>query len=652
MSWDEAELKFAEAFTGYESRPGQRALGLAAEKALSSGAHLIAQAPCGTGKSFVAQVSGVDHAFAEKAPVILATATKSLQDQYIRDCEALTKIYVDFKFALLKGRSNYVCVAKLEENPATEIDLELVRAAIREPEASGDLDRLGLALSSRDRGLLSTTSDECPGKKECPFGDVCLTERAKNKASEAQLVITNHSLLVLDAELKNMSEGSGLLPEYSGVIVDEAHELSEYATNILGGEITERSIANLAADVASFVDDDVLRLKTIASLDKFFAALASKLPPVQTRENTTLLTPDMIVDVEEFLIPMTRCFTEMSAAVKAKSIHGDDQAAQKRKRLAKRITSLKGKLLDVVTKDFAELVRWVERESKTDRAGNTYSYAALKYAPLSVAADLKAKIWDLVPAVLMSATVAIGGDFAFQQEQLGLLGSQTFDCESPFDFTTQARTYIPTDDLAKVGEMAELIKAADGRTLALFTSWKGLNEAYALVAPVVQQMGHRVLKQGQMPPRMLAQAFADDEHSVLFGVKSFMTGLDIQGDSLRLVIIDKLPFPVPSDVVFKARAELIDAQARNKWVDGAFPKLSIPMMALTLLQAHGRLIRSMDDRGLVAIMDSRMCPAKKDGKAIAKSYGMKIVKALPNAPILTSLPEAVSYLHSLEGASV
>lgn len=644
MSWADAQKSFAERSPSYSPRESQDALALAAESALTRGAHLGAQAPCGVGKSFVAQVTAIDYAYETGQPVVLSTGTKALQDQYIRDAEAMQQLYKPFKFTVLKGRSNYACQAKIAEGVNLSVNqVELEKALVV---AGGDLDQLALSLTPMDRVQISTTSEECPGRKECKFGEMCFAERAKDRAKDSQVVIANHAITVLDAQLKRMSEGVGpaLLPEYSALIVDEAHELEQYATSILGSELSERAIRNLAIDGCVFIDDDVRREKMIGEIGALYAALTTVLPKAPSRDTTAALTPEVLLEIGDPLVNLITSFKELSNKVAAFTIHGDDNLMQKRKRLQKRLGNMRVKLANIIQADFSDLVRWVERESKVTRNGETFTQILLKSAPLSVAADLKATLWDLVPAVLMSATLAVGNDFGYLRERLGLADMEGFDCESPFNFSKQAKIFIPDNDAAKINDTLSLVRASDGRALLLFTSWTNLNSTYEILKPEIQAMGHRVFKQGEMGTRALAQAFAEDEHSVLFAVKSFFTGVDVQGDSLRLVVIDKAPFPVPSDVVFKARCDLLDAKASNKWVDGAFPKLSVPMMALDLMQGAGRLIRTVTDEGLIAIMDSRLSATPKVGKP----YGKKIREALPPAPIVSHLSDAVDYLQKLD----
>jgi ATP-dependent DNA helicase DinG len=660
MTWTEAEANFAEKFVGYEPRLPQRALANTIEGALSAGVHLAAQAPCGTGKSYAGQVPAIDYALATGLPVILSTATKALQDQYIRDAEALQELYRPFRFATLKGRSNYLCLDKLDGiDGDLEGDEAALRAELKDVEATGDFDLLTTPITPFDKSKLSTSSEECPGKKECVFGDVCFAEKAKRRAADAQVVVVNHALLVTDAQLKYIATdtgaeglGTAILPNYSAVVVDEGHELEEYATSTLGKEISQKSLERLANEVSNFLETDVLTSarNTIARL---YNALGAQFPSDRPRERSITLSAKLLVNVGEEINDVIEVLRDFEEQLRTKQIFGNDRASMTKKRLRKRVEGLTRRLENIIVADFADLVRWAEKVTVRPARRDPYTHIVLKSAPLSVAPFLKATLWDQVPAVLMSATLSTAvdkngqADFSFLAERLGIEDLVGFDCESPFDFEHQARIYVadtpepnqPGYRAAVTANLIELVRAADGRGLLLFTSWDGLNEAYNALSPVINGMGHRCLKQGELPNKQLSQIFAEDEHSVLFAVKSFFTGIDIAGDSLRLLVIDKLPFANPSDVIFKARCDALDATARNKWTDGSFPKLSIPTMVLTLLQGLGRLIRTKDDKGLIAILDPRLN---------TKPYGKKILKTFPPAPVLTDLRQAIDYLEGLE----
>lgn len=647
MTWTEAEESFAAKYEGYEVRLSQRALATTIESALHDGEHAICQAPTGVGKSFAGMIPAIDYALETGRPVVLSTATRALQDQYVRDAAALQLLYdKPFKAVTLKGRANYVCMAKVDEVDPTylDADLKVLWNELGQPETTGDFDTLVTPVSSIDKLKLSTSSDECPGKKDCPFGQTCFAEKAKAKAREAQLIITNHALLVVDSTLKSMADerdqgvAVAVLPDYAAVVIDEGHELEEYATNALGSEFTEKSLKRLAREVANFLGEREWQARADRPIEALFMALSGQMP---AKERTVALTPDLLVEVGDQLDDVLALLRSFRSAMQRKETWGSDRDELRKRRLRKRNDKMLARLENIIMADFASLVRWVERDDKRG--------TVLRYAPLKVADYLREYIWQHVPAVVMSATMSIGADFSYPIARLGFEPDvRTFDCESPFDFTNQARIFIPAIPDPKkdpggyragqTASLIELVKASDGRALVLCTSWTALNDLYTGLAPVLDGLGHRVLKQGELPNKQLAQIFADDEHSVLFAVKSFFTGVDFKGDTLRLVVVDKCPFPVPSDVIFAARCEAIDKVA-TRFKDKAFSKLSIPTMALTLLQGVGRLIRSTSDQGVIAILDPRVMDS---------FWGKPIVKALPPAPVTRSLSEVTAYLRSLD----
>lgn len=654
MTWTEAEEKFAENFVGYEPRLPQRGLALAIEDALNSEEHIFAQAPCGVGKSYAGMVPAVDLSLKLGQPVGLAPGTKALQDQYIGDAETLKSIYRDFEYVVAKGRSNYLCRAKMAKLDEVLFGLnteDLLKAAAQEG-INGDLDRLGIDLSPQQRRELSMSSDECPGKKSCPFGSSCFAESVKEKAKTANVVIVNHALIAIDALLK--AQGIEMLPQFGALIIDEVQEFEGYVTNALSSSVSESSFTSAITEVANFLGDRSI----IGPANLKVANLFSQLRKVMDarpdkRESTVQITPSLLLECQDELLGAHQLLGELDAKLSLFRAGNEDDSMRKR-RLQKRVAGLADKMRSIILTDFSEVVRWVELEVRENyRTRERDERILLAQAPLDVAPFLANAIWPWQPVVFMSATISVGEDFTYMAKELGVEEYRTFDCESPFDFTTQAMTYVgkglpdPSTDPAAFRaavnlNITELVRASDGRALLLFTSWAGLNAAYDAVTPVIQSMGHRVFKQGQGgSPRELAQAFKADEHSVLFAVKSFFTGVDIQGDSLRLVVIDKLPFPV-KDVLFAARCDAKDAKLspNDKFKYGSFMTMWVPKMIITLLQGYGRGIRSRSDRALIAILDPRTHSKP--------SYGRKVLKVIPQAPQVTTLPEAVAYLHSLE----
>lgn len=651
MSWPNAEKCFAEALPNFIPRPQQRLLATRIEEALAARTTIIGQAGCGVGKSFALMVPLIDYALDHGCPVAISTATKALQDQYVNKDVPFLQRTLDRKFTAvaLKGRGNYVCRAKLAELKPGEVSGggELLQELADAEDHSGDLADIVAPIDPRDKAKLVSTSDECPGKRDCPFGDVCFAEKAKQRAAEANLIIVNHAALISDLKIKEEG-GFGILPELGAVGIDESHELESYATNALGSEFTQRGIQNLAGEVTNVLGQDAQAEigALLNATEKLFTHLGNLLGSDSRygapKERTAAFGDRELLAAEPLLGPFLQGIMSIKRAAEGFAGPADASNPTRIKRLKKRINSLLRKAQSVIFASSADMIRWVESD---DRRG-----VVLKYAPLHVGDFLHSMIWSQMPAALVSATVAIGDDFSFVAERHGIEEGEyvSVDAGSPFDFERQATLYVPANadpsgnpsgwkQTLRIQGL-ELIKAAGGRTLLLFSARSNMKAAYEALAPSLKKLGLQVLMQGEGATRALTEAFRADETSVLFGLKSFATGFDIQGDALRLVIIDKMPFPVPSDVIFKARCDAIDAKSTNKWVDGAFPKLSVPSMALDLLQGAGRLIRTLDDEGQIAIFDDRL---------LTKGYGKKILKALPPARRVSNLAEATAYLEEV-----
>jgi ATP-dependent DNA helicase DinG len=654
MSWTAVKERFAEALPGYESRDEQDRLAVAIEDALADRRALLAQAGCGTGKSFAYLLPLAFRAKETGKPSVVSTATKALQAQIAhKDGPFLQSVFPWLRLAVVKGRGNYVCLAKANSKDANAVPaLAAVQRELAEsPDHTGDFDDLHTEIRPQDRSLLGVIGEECPGKRDCPFGDTCFAEKAKAAAQDAHVVVVNHSVLMRDTEIKLISNGTaGMLPHYGALAIDEGHEFEDYATSALGVEFGQRGLDRLGDDVVVYLKDK----NASTDLRRVSRALFERLTQVMgnTRDSTLRLTDDLLIEVFSELEDVLKATAGLLDAVRADRPEDDDRALAK-KRIQRRVEGMQKRLSRVILADGTEIVRWIERETRVVR-GQTEVTIKLAFAPLHVGDYLRNHVWAAVPPVLVSATLATGDrGFDYIAERLGVDNFSGFDAGSPFDFVRQARVYIPKPKVLggtfpnepkdeswggrMIAEAGELIRAAGGRTLFVFTSRRAMEQAYEALLPTLNALGVRVLKQGDAPTGQLTQLFLENETSVLFGLKSFMTGFDAQGDTLRLVILDKLPFPVPSDVIYAARAEAIDA-VKTGWSSGSFMMLSIPMMVLTFLQAFGRAIRTKQDEALIAIFDPRLW---------SKPYGKGILRALPPAQKLDNFAAAQRYLTEL-----
>lgn len=651
-NWTTAEARLAATLPGYEVRANQQRLALSVEQALADGKPLAAQAGTGTGKSLAALIPAIHHARATGFPAVVATGTKALQDQYTgKDAPFLVANLgiENLKIVALKGRSNYACLAKLGEAKEEDVfGLKSLREELEGEDATGDMDTLVTELDMSQKWRVTATSEECPGKSDCPFGEICFAEKAKDAAREADVVIVNHALLSMDAVVraKSMNEKgesvARILPEFSAVLVDEAHELEGYATNALGSEFASTTLSSIAVEIANFLGGD---RSTVAGLMGASNTLFAALTKFLGRDKERAFTEADLVRHADQIEGCTNALWALRKQVVGVQIHGDDKKVNRRKRLVKKIDSLLGKFNDVIAAVGVQLVRWVQVDEKRG--------TVLKFAPLHVGEFLAEHLWAGRSSVLLSATLAMGSDFSYITGRLGIANYTSFDAGTPFDFAKKAAMFVPGGFEPKKDSMGwaakvsvaipRLVAAAGGRALLLFTSRRAMNDAYQANVDAIRDMGYTVLKQGDKPNPALVAEFKADATSVLFGLKSFMTGIDIQGDALRLVIVDKLPFAVPSDVIFAARSEQIDranGSLGNPFAaGGSFWTLSMPEMALTLQQAFGRLIRTMDDEGVVAILDSRL---------LNTGYGKRMLRVLPPAKRLGSLPDAEAHLAEIK----
>jgi ATP-dependent DNA helicase DinG len=683
-NWDATLTHFATALPGFEEREEQTNLAHANEAALNDNERLLAQAGCGTGKSFGGLVPLINFALATGRKGVVSTATIALQTQYAqKDLPFLQGLYeaagTPFSFALVKGRSNYVCLAKLAADDLDVTGLPSLREEL-EGDHTGDLNDIVTDLDPREHSKITASSDECPGKAECEFGERCFAEFAKTRAANADVVVVNHSMLIVDTEVRMRSiENKGLIPEPGALLIDEAHELEDYATNALGSEFTERGLESFGRDVAEgFLKEPSAQRALSDATSVLFAALESFLGRNKARSSRPETAKRMSVvdlaDLAENLLGVWEAVNGLRAATAEIQIYGDDKKKIVKKRLMVRAERLLARINSVMTSDADQLVRWVERDAKRG--------LLLKYAPLEVGPFLAQNVWRTEdsaslgpasprPSILMSATLSAGdNDFTYIARALGLADYASFDAGSPFDFEKQAAIYVPKArtsanpkgfaDPSKDSALwrtqchqtiGSLVESAGGRTLVTFTSRTAMEDAYDALADRISDMGLLLMKQGERPLRAISEEFTRNETSVVFALKSLMTGADFQGDCLRVMVLDKVPFVSPSDIIFSARCEAADKRVAARYGvtgsratfhrEGSFYGISVPAATLVAAQAVGRLIRTKDDEGLMVILDPRI--SEYGGKA----YARKIRAALPPARKLENLREARAYLAEL-----
>lgn len=654
----EAEQRLAQVLPGYTERPQQQRLAAAVENlfaAPDTPVTLLGEAGCGTGKSIASVVPAVlarkvDEETGKIVPqrIVVATATKALQEQYAgKDLPFLqANLGVPFTWALLKGRSNYVCHAKLSEVTTLDLpNIEQIRAELEDETHSGDFEHLANPVPEEKKHLLSTSSAECPGKTDCPFGKICFAERAKEVAKESNVVITNTAMLMTDLKIREISDGQvAMLGEYDGVIIDEAHEVPEIAASALADQFSRRGIENTISGAENFLgeQDGPSATQLAGELRGNVEAIWTHLEGLAQGEQVELKLDELAAHLEPYieLVEGLRMLEGMVSGAQIKNGHPVRETARQR-RTARRIISLAQKLTEFLTGE--GLVRWIETEER-GKGRNRRQITVLKYSPIEVGPFLNRFLWTRVPAALVSATLSVGGDFSYISETLGLEDPVTLDVGTPFDYEKQAKLFVPAKGQPDPSRQRsqwlsyaqnttrDLIQAAGGGALLLFTSRRAMHDSYEMLRDVLEMAGYTCLMQGEHGTnKEIAARFSEDTHSVLFALKSFFTGVDFAGETCRLVVIDKLPFPVPTDILYAARAAKVDRQYGD-WA--SFNRLSIPMMSLTLTQGFGRLIRSVNDRGVVAILDPRLT---------SKGYGKRILAALPPAPMTHDLAEVADF---------
>ena len=612
---------------GGSERSGQIEMAAAVARAFDTGEHLAVQAGTGTGKSLAYLVPAIARAVDTDEPVVVSTATIALQRQLVdRDLPRLADSLADTlprapQFALLKGRGNYLCLNKIHNGSVTEPD-DRPQEELFEPIAAtalgrdvqrliawssttdtGDRDELTPGVPERSWSQVSVSARECIGVARCPFGTDCFAEKARDKAGHADVVVTNHALLAIDA----MTDAA-VLPEHQLLVVDEAHELVDRVTGVATAELSATSLGIAHRRVSRLINPELAQ-----RLEAATATLSSAIHDA---------TPGRIDVLDD---EMTTYLTALrDAASKARSAidtaPSDPKAASAR---AEAVTALSD-ISDTATRILSSFVPaisdrtdvvWLDHE---DNRGSIR--AVVRVAPLSVAGLLRGRLFEHTTAVLTSATLTIGGTFEAMASAWGLAGEDDvkwrgLDVGSPFEHAKSGILYVAahlpppgrdgTGSAEQLDEIAGLITAAGGRTLGLFSSMRAAKAAAEIMR---ERLDTPVLCQGEDTTSALVQRFADDAETSLFGTLSLWQGVDVPGPSLSLVLIDRIPFPRPDDPLLTARQRAVAARGGN-----GFMTVAASHAALLLAQGAGRLLRRVDDRGVVAVLDSRMATARYGG---------------------------------------
>lgn len=655
--------KLSQVLPGYEPRASQLEMAERVERALALGRALVVEAGTGTGKTLAyllpAARSGLK--------VVVSTATKNLQEQLAeKDVPLLTKLGVTGQFAFLKGRQNYLCQLRHEQfqrNPTfllreDSVHLDTIAEWAKTTDTGDRAELADLPDSYATWRELTSTADSCTGQK-CAHFDACFVFKMRRRAAEADVVVVNHHLFFADLALRTSSAGdtgAAVLPRYDAVIFDEAHAIEEVATEHFGTQLSSFRVSELARDVLralqtrpDFAAARELANRLLREGGDFFQAAQHSRPPEESQKDGARwpLAPGALAPAEterQDLAELLRTLgTELSLAQSPKLEH--EQGAEEELALLERRCSDLGADLSSYAAELAQTaptaagrVHWAEL-----RLGHLVLHAS----PVEIGSLLQDRLYERIgPIVFTSATLAVGQSLEYVERRLGLRDQEgpLFPLDSallssPFDYQTHAALYLPRTmpdpndpafAAAVADQLRQLLPITSGRAFALFTSLRNMRAVHALLQ---DELPYQVLLQGEQAKSQLLRKFRE-KPSVLFASQSFWEGVDVQGDMLSLVVIDKLPFASPREPLVAARIE----RARSAGEEPFF-SYQVPQAALALKQGFGRLIRSSKDRGVVAVLDRRVTQ---------KGYGKLFVETLPRCPVLRTPEEVLGFWRKVQ----
>ena len=622
-------LDEAVAATGGQNRAGQRTMAAHVAQALELQRHLLVQAGTGTGKSLGYLVPALARVGESDQPIVVATATLALQAQIVnRDIPRLLQALEprpesQAQVALLKGRNNYLCLHKLEggypeDEPDALFDMPSSTSRVGEEVVrlrewadrteTGDRDELKPGVSDRAWAQVSVSAAECLGRR-CPLVEECFSEMARSRAAEADIVITNHALLAINA-----FEGMKVLPEHETVIIDEAHELVDRVTGAVSGSLTVAMVRRAARSVKKHSKADSGALEMAAgTLETAFEGLAEGL--LKGLDGRLLTAISAVNDAARTALSDTK--------PDGQDVDAGLQMARSR---VSEVHDMSNRILEASGE---QDVLWISRQGGWENgryvAASDTDPATLNIAPLSVGLQLRDGLFADRTVILTSATLTVGDSFDVAAGALGLQGEgaprwTSIDVGSPFDYRKQGIMYVAGDlkppgfgvHEGQLDRLRELCEASEGGALGLFSSKRAAERAAEYMR---EHSDLNILLQGESSLKALVEEFSEDVDSCLFGTMSLWQGVDVPGDSCRLVVMDRIPFPRPDDPIAQARTEAVNRHRGN-----GFMAVSAHHAAIRMAQGAGRLIRSVSDRGVVAVLDSRVA---------TKRYGGFLMKAMP-----------------------
>ncbi len=613
----------------------------AVEQALKEKRHLIVEAGTGTGKTLAYLLPVIRSG----KRVIISTGTKTLQEQlFFKDIPFLQEHLGELRVCYMKGRANYLCRKKLYDltdqpvlNGLEEINQFKLISDWEKTTASGDRAELAeMPESSPLWSKLDARTDRCIGA-ECQQFDRCFITEMRRRAAESDIIIVNHHLFCADLAIKAAADrgpDSGVLPDAGVVVFDEAHELEDVATDYFGVSVSNLRVEELLRDVENTLRRAGLPLvqalaasARVRERSQFFFAL---IPPGEGRfafENRAEFLEENGDEYIGFQNTLLHLYSELQGIPnKPDEVHN----------LCRRVEELRVQLGFILESNQKNTVFWIERRGDRRGGRGGQHNVFLQATPISVSDILRQTLFDhLETAVLTSATLAVGGGFDYIRGRLGIEHARELIVQSHFDYPSQAVLYIPPDlpdprepqFVEKASErVRQLLEITRGRAFCLFTSYSFMNQLYDRL---LGELEFPMLLQGSAPKNALLEEFRMTPNAVLFATSSFWQGVDVQGEQLSCVIIDRLPFAVPNDPVVAARVKAIDEDGGN-----AFFEYQVPSAVISLKQGFGRLIRSLHDRGLLCLLDNRI---------LKKQYGKVFLDSLPEYARTTDIRAVESF---------
>ena len=635
----------------YEYRHGQLQMAKAVEQALEEKRHLIVEAGTGTGKTLAYLLPSLRSG----KRVIISTGTKNLQEQlFYKDVPFLKDHLGDLKVCYMKGRGNYLCRKKLYEIADQPIlsgleEIDHFRAIVDWDKTTQTGDKAELVVlpeSSQVWDKLDARADTCIGQK-CTYFDPCFITEMRRKALESDIVIVNHHLFFADLAIKMAADeapDAGVLPDAGAVIFDEAHELEEVASSYFGVSVSTLRMEELARDTENALQKAKAlsasasqAIKSLRERSQFFFALL----PENDNRFAFQGRQDFLERHGDDYMALTNSLGRLAAELKTTKPEPEEAPA-----LIRRVNEIAVQLSFIMESEDRNTVFWIERRGggrrnnprarKQEQSAFGRQHIFLQATPIDVSAILRNVLFErLDTAVLTSATLAVGGGFDYAKRRLGLDNARELVVPSHFDYEGQALLYIPPDlpepnhpqfTAKAANTIRRILETSQGRAFVLFTSYAQMREVHDRL---LGELEYPMLLQGTAPKNALLEEFRTTPNCVLFATSSFWQGVDVQGEQLSCVIIDRLPFAVPSDPVVKARVDAINDEGGN-----AFYDYQVPSAVITLKQGFGRLIRSLNDRGVLALLDNRI---------LKKPYGKVFLSSLPAYKRTTTLSDVEAF---------